>query len=532
MKILKILSYLTFTILFIGCSEDFLDVEQKSFIAETNAYNSEEEAIAAITSCYDGIKGHGMFGVAMQFVYYAMSDHTIHENKVYELLSFDADDGQIRSMYLYIYRGIAACNKFLVEIPNIKMDEKLKKRLIGEALFLRGFYNFYATIIFKEPPLILEDVLKDPPETQYGNGSREDFYEVVINDLRNAAARLPVTYGDDDVGRATKGAALAMLGKFYLYQQEWDSAYYYLDEVMQLGIYELSKPVGSTADDYINAYLCNFTPLDLYAGPTIYRAENNKESIFEVQNNNDQSYWNAYIPGYGTNGSLINAYFGVKGWRNVVPAAAFAETFESVASHPGGLDKDPRFYASIYLDGDTLEYYTTPEVGEDEIYKWSAHSNAINWQGYGLKKYLYPILNAPSWPYVDPNNWRVIRYADILLMFAEVNLQLGNQADADLYFNMIRDRAGMPTKSNIDKDDIIFERSVEFCFEILRVFDLIRWSGAYDIDPSDDLPGEDDWADPSEIILNFTKDKHEFMPIPRDDIDINGGKLKQNPGWE
>jgi len=519
-------------VLFTGCSEDFLDVEQKSFIAESNAYNSEEEAIAAITSCYDGIKGHGMFGVAMQFVYYAMSDHTIHENKVYEAMSYDASDGQIRSMYLYIYRGVAACNKILLEIPNIEMDENLKSRLIGEALFMRGLYNFYATIIFREPPLILEDVLDDPPETQYGNGSREEFYRVIVSDLKEAIERLPETYPDADVGRATKGAAMAQLGKFYLYQQKWDSARIYLEEVIKLGIYELSMPAGETEEDYINAYLCNFTPRDLSAGPNVYPAENNTESVFEVQNNNDQGYWNQYIPGYGGNGSLIHAYFGTNGWRNVVPAAAFAEQYETPAAHPSGIDRDPRFYASIYLDGDTLAYFQEPPADAAVVYKYSQHSNAINWQGYGLKKYLYPVYNAPSSPYVDPNNWRVIRYADVLMMYAEASLQLGNQADADKYFNMIRARAGMPEKTNITKNDIIFERSIEFCFEVSRVFDLIRWSGAYDITPGDDMAGEDDWAVPADIIPNFIAGKHEYMPIPRDDIDINGGKLKQNPGWE
>ncbi len=532
---MKNISYIiSFVLLlaFSACSEDFLDIEQKSAIAESNAFNSEEEAIAAITSCYDGIKGAGLYGVDLQFLYYAMSDHSIHENAVYERMTFDASDGRVQAMWTYIYRGIAACNKILLELPGIKMDENLKDRLRGEALFLRGLYNFYATIIFKEPPLVLEDVLNDPPETQYANSPREEFYNVIPADLLEAASLLPVTYGPDDLGRATRGAALAQLGKFYLYQQKWDSAYYYLGEVIDLGVYSLSMPRGNDSSDYIKAYLCNFTALNLatFAGNT-YIAENNQESVLEVQNNNDQTYWNRYIPGYGCNGSVYSTYFGITGWRNVVPTADFAEQFETTTTHPTGMNRDPRFYASIYLDGDSLEYFKAPTDADPVYYDWKVHSNANYWEGYGLKKYCFPVYNYESAPYVDPNNWRIIRYADVLMMYAEAALQLDNQNEADQYFNMIRERAGMPAKTNITKDDIIVERSIEFCFECLRVFDLIRWSGAYDIDPSDDVPGEDDWANPSDYIQDFISGRHEFMPIPRAEIDINGGKLEQNPGW-
>jgi hypothetical protein len=116
-------------------------------------------------------------------------------------------------------------------------------------------------------------------------------------------------------------------------------------------------------------------------------------------------------------------------------------------------------------------------------------------------------------------------------MLAEAAYQKGITGEAELHLNTVRSRVGLAPVSGITKEDIINERLQEFGFECLRCFDLIRWSGASDINPDDDLPGEDEWADPQSLIENFVKGKNEFWPIPKSDIDINGGKLLQNEGW-
>jgi hypothetical protein len=459
-----------------------------------------------------------------------MSDFTIHENSGLENL----DGSQASSHYTYVYRGVAACNKLLSELPGIEIrDKNLKERYYGEIYFLRGLYNFYGTILFKEPPLLLEDVLNDPPETQYGNTPREQIYPAIAKDLRNAIKRLPEQYPEEDIGRATKGAALAQLGKFYLYIQEWDSAYHYLGKVKELGIYELIQPQAETPEDYIEAYRSNFCPVDRNVKNRVYKAENNKESVFEVQYTNNPQHWNKYLPGYGNDGSMMHAYFGINGWRNIVPTKAFVnEHFKDLPSHPVGLTKDPRFYASIYVNGDTIE--TNPRnTDETWIFDHQSDANLGIWQGYGQKKYLFPVHQLPTTPYDDPNNWRLIRYADVLLMVAEAAFQLGKNDEAANNLNMVRARAGLPgiDAASISKEDIIRERNVELCFECSRALDIIRWSGAYDINPGNDVSGEDEWSDPESLINNFVADKHIFLPFPQAEININGGKLKQNNKW-
>ncbi len=520
MKNLKYLLFLTF--LLSGCGKEWLEVEPQNNLTSSLYYKTQQDAIAAVTAAYDPVKSNGLFGVDFQLMFYALDDRVIFENPNYENILFHSNDPLVADMYMYLYRGIYRTNMALEKIPDIHMDPALKNRLLGEVKFLRALYNFYLRIVFNDPPLVTK-VITSIDEGALPNSTPEEFWAQIEQDLLDAIEVLPETYDDQNIGRATKGAAMALLGKSYLYQQSWAEAKEYLGRVISSGVYHLTMPRKNDSLDYVNAYLCNFTSNPLPAGDGgTYEAENNSESVFEVQNNNDPTYWNYYIPGYGCNGSLVSAYFSANGWRNIAPTAAFARQFEKAPSgHPAHLILDPRRYGSLFAVGDTVEYrpgYQWYNMGFDP----KVHANPLIAQGYGVRKYYFPLYaDTPEAPFNDPNNWRIIRYADVLLMYAEAEYHLnGSTPEALDAINRIRERAGMAPVAEVTPEVIIHERDIELGLECDRFHDLVRWSL---------LP--DPWVNPEEMIIGYQKGKTEYLPIPIDEITKSKGLLKQNPGW-
>lgn len=511
-----------------GCGEDYLYLENKNAVTTGNFYRTERDASDALIAAYSPLGWRGFNGNTFQFLFYSLDDRLIHENAQYELYIFKADDGRVGSLYYDLFKGVYRCNILLQHLPDIPMAEETKKLYYGQLHFLRGFYYFYLASIFNAPPLVT--YATEDPNIKYANTPQHQIYDFVENEFRSAIDELPWLWTKpEDIGRATRGAALAMLGKTYLYQQVWDSASYYLKILIDQGPHDLMMPPESNADsvDYVYAYLCNFSPFDLKSSQKTYKAENNKESVFSVQFNDGFTTWGHYWnPGWQNDGSLFSAYFGINGWRNVVPTRKMAEQYESVTNHPAGLKKDPRFYASIFSPGDIIDqwypnkpdYYLVP-------FKIGIHNLTAISQGYGLKKYCYPVhLANPAAPFQDPNNWRSLRFSDVLLMFAEAEYHLNPSSSEGLAaLNRVRARAGMPALSALTKEAIIHERDVELAFECLRFFDLVRWG----------KPDEKNvvWAKPEDYITNFVPGRSEFLPIPISEINVMEGMLKQNPGW-
>jgi len=506
-----------------GCSEEWLEIEPQNVLTSSQFYRNDADALAATTSAYDPLHSVGLYALNYQFIFYSHDDRILIEFPLWNDLMFkSSEQSRIFPMYEYLFRGVYRTNMVLENVPGIDMDESLKQRLVAEAKFLRAFYYFNLRIFFNEPPLVLR-VIKVVEESKLPNTPAAEIWAQIEADLQDAIAVLPETYGTDDVGRATKGAALAMLGKTYLYQQKWEQATETLGQVMDRGVYQLSMPAGTDSIDYVNAYLSNFTPEAMPAGDGgTYQAENNSESVFEIQNNGDPTWWNKYIGGYGTNGTMLSAYFSIIGWRNIAPTSEFVDQFEEApVDHPAGLKYDPRRYASVYAEGDTIE----TREGLDhynEPFDPTKHVNLIISQGYQVRKYLYPLHSESlDSPYVDPNNWRVIRYADVLLMYAEAEYQAhGSTPVAMAAINQVRARAGMPPVTEVTPEVIMHERDVEFGLECTRFHDLVRWSK---------LPTP--WVDPADMVSGYVTGKNEYLPIPLPEITKMEGLLKQNPGW-
>ncbi|MGC9343893.1 MAG: RagB/SusD family nutrient uptake outer membrane protein, partial [Bacteroidales bacterium] len=427
------------------------------------------------------------------------------------------DIHRIREIYSYMYKGVYRTNLALEKIPSIDMDEDLKQRLLGEAKFLRGLYHFYVSTVYGYPPLI--EFVPQDLNIQYENATREEFLTSITRDLREAAAVLPETYNDSNLGRATKGAAYGFLGRTFLYHQQWDSAKYYLQKVVELedkGVYGLMQPQGNDPKDWIYAFQCNFSALDLTSpSGNTYDSENNMESIFEIQFH--YGGWEVWEGGWQADGSITCLYFGPDGYKNLIPTAEYVSQFEEApASHPAGLEYDPRRYATIYEEGDTITYL--PELNRNPV-AWNhrQHTNLGITEGYGWEKYFNPTHFSNN----GPTNLKLMRYSEILLMLAEAEYHLNGSTELAVNsLNKVRERVGLDPVSEVTPEVIMHERDVEFGFEWHRFFDCVRWSL---------LP--DPWVNCEELMEGFVRGKNEYLPIPQYEINLSGGTLKQNPGW-
>jgi hypothetical protein len=514
----KIFITILFTgLVFIFSCEEFLDIKPKNTINEANYYQNEQEAIEAITACYDPLKHPGGFNVNYFFVFTTFSDRGVHEQQTWNLFNISADESRIRDLFARHYKGVYRTNLALEKIPSIEMDADLKARLLAEAKFLRAVYHFYAHVVFRQPPLI--EFVPQDLNIEYENAEWDEFLASISRDLREAAAVLPETYDDSNLGRATKGAAYGFLGRTFLYHQEWDSAKFYLQKVVDLadkGVYGLMQPQGNHPEDWIYAYQSNFSALDLEStSGNVYNGENNKESIFEIQFH--YGGWEVWEGGWQADGSITCLYFGPDGYKNLIPTAEYVEQFENAPTdHPAGLEYDPRRYATIYEEGDTINYL--PELDRPPVaWNYKLHTNLGITEGYGWQKYFNPCHFSNN----GPTNLKLMRYSDILLMLAEAEYHLNGSTDLALSsLNAVRERVGLNPVTAVTPEAIIHERDVEFGFEWHRFFDVVRWSL---------LP--EPWTNPEELMEGFQKGKNEYLPIPQYEIDLSGGKLKQNPGW-
>ena len=318
--------------------------------------------------------------------------------------------------------------------------------------------------------------LDETPQTlieyDYGRTPVADVYTQIIKDLSDAEAALPVSYGVADIGRATSGAAKSLLGKVYLTQKRYADAAAKLKEVIDLSTYAL---------------------LPNYADLFVAANKNSKESIFEVQYKKGNigegsGFANSYAP--ENSGNAVIAF---GGGGNNHPTPDLANSYEAT---------DPRKNVSL-----ASSYINSSGAKVDYYY---------------IKKYADPpVVSGDS-----GDDWYVLRYADVLLMYAEALNETGKPADALPYLNQVRKRVGLADKTTTVQADLRLaieqERRVELAFEGHRWFDLVRTGRA--------LPILQAKATAIGIKTALTENNLIF-PIPQSQIDINPTKIKQNPGY-
>lgn len=565
-KFLKIA--LAFLMIFaVSCSEDFLETENKNQLTVENFYQTQQDFWMGLNSLYTPLADNGMFGLQWQLLFNSFDDRVLFETTGFDMLNINASTSNISAVWRALYFGMYRTNVFIAMMNERQEVEGLtntmRNNYLAQARALRGAYLFYLVTLFREPIFYDENSVPTDLVANLTNGKPEEFWNLLKEDFLFGIENnhLPDQYASDDVGRITIGAARSMLGKAMLYKhyhyyvrngqkgsqgdvEDLKLARELFQTVTSSGTYQLIQPKEpKTPLDYTQALLSNTSWVTLPAGDNTYPSENNRESVWEVQYN-DERLGAGWLPGWQWSGSLNSAYFSAhpSSFRNLEAHPDLFEAFETEGA-PEGFDRDPRAYATLYLDGDQLDFrpgmpYTNTTYRSGIHNKRVANSRGLidypgthPSRGFGLKKYYYPVYSEKDAPKNDPTNIRIIRYADVLLMYAEVTFLLNeNTGEGLAALNQVRERVDMPPVSSLTREAIIHERDVELALEGLRWHDLLRWG----MDP--------EWGINMNQILNrqlgpngdgsfFVQGKHEYLPIPLNEINKHEGQLKQNPGW-
>lgn len=491
--ILAILVTLT-VFLFPRC-EKFLDEELKGQRSDQQSFESAEDAELFLTGAYNILT----FAVADNRIWVfgdIASDDAAKggiagdqaDIGLIDDFNVSTDNGNLETVWSIYYEGVSRANKLLDNIDGINMDEERKSQIIGEAKFLRAYFYYWLTNIYGDIPVHV--TTPTPQEMQKAATPIYNIQtEVIIPDLIDAAARLPESFTGADLGRAGKYAALALLGKMYLFVENWGKAEETLRQVEEVQLFELEK-----------VYRYNFE----------YATKDNPEIIFAVQHLSGQNPWL---------GNRLNQWFAPRaenGYGFDVPTQSFVDEFEMTTDSV----YDPRL---DYTVGQAGQAWFNDTVMFDP--EWSP-------TGYMQKKYLQPQSEVPLELKADGQlNYVFIRYADVLLMLAEALNEGGNSGAAVDYVNLVRTRAResylyddkLPGYGNIPpgllppvegggqvqaRNAIRHERRVELGFEFHRYFDVIRYGPEYANQVFQDKPN-----------FNYEKDKH--FPIPQSELDTN-----------
>jgi hypothetical protein len=415
-----------------------------------------------------------------------------------------------------LYTVIHRANTVIKYAPGVTDNTTLRDRNVGEAKFFRGWALFELVSLWGPAPMYLEPVTES---NQFQPRAPEaNMYDQIIKDLTDAAAALPPNYPDEDRGRVTKGAANAMLGRVQMQKGDYGAAKTALLAVKNSGEYALNNI------PYTNNFL--------------EETEFNKESIWEAvffENKPNTFNWGGATGSNGDDpsqaqGTVRNQEYSPIAWRNLIPSNRYLNEFENTAT--GATKTDPRFAWSVYQTGDLYNNGAAVLTDPDQ----NGNSSVVNGvtKKISWRKFMIIYKHGKGGDRAGGgNNQRIIRYAEVLLMLAECENELGNTGPAVGYLNDVRDRTGvnMPhyptpqfptgTKDQVTKA-IMHEKTVELGDEEVRNRDILRWrkKGYFTTDP----------------LSYFKKGRDELLPIPQQEIDNNpqlaaGGINKQNGGY-
>lgn len=576
--------------------EDQLDIEQKGVIPSEKFYQTDADAEAALVAAYEGFMcnvvgrnhdggGPGIYtpykiitNMCGDDVLYASGNYGDHEfSGMLNEFRYDAEAEVPKFMYTGLYLSVYTCNLVTDHFQNAA-DTPVKKRCVAEARVLRAFDYFLLANLWNNPPFI-DHVLagtdlpyncnKDPENPM----DHKQLIQWVAKECEEAAADLDERKGTDDKDGAvkvTKGFAWALAGKAYLFAGEYDKAKTALKKVIDSGKYAL-------------------VPGDRYMDNFHIEGDGNEEKVFEInfEYNAGKGAWAGMIQ--RSSWMESNAW----NWR----AGSFVKSPQSVYSGIdgwGGLGVPQWFGDEFHAnDGDSYRFKATLKHIDDAVYKMEYADPALNAMSVeekmkskevGINDPVQGLYDNSFWlafkqiirkadtdgnKYGDNirlNNYVVMRYAEVLLNYAEACLNTGDQSEAKKYINMIQERAGSKTISQtVDMDVLKREKSYELWLEGCRWFDVMRWKDAKAIERLKNVgsdcphvfdklfraPKADDrkvtWEHGTEansrfytvstsaakdagFEVGFKEGKHEFFPYPQTVKDKNPN-LEQNPGW-
>ncbi len=487
---IKNLLLLFITVFFTNsCGDEFINVDAFDENSE-DFFNSEADYNAALIGAYDLLQSTYLNVMLGEIA----SDNTLAGGEsatdvpgiqeVDDMIHTPLNE-DLRNIWSWMFAGVNRAN-YILEFKD-KTDFTGKEAIIAQATFLRAYYYFELVKWFGDVPLAVDKRLLFGDQDVVERTPKAEVYAQIEIDLQFAAANLP--YVQTETGRITKGAAQALLGKAYLFQNKFAEAAVVLDDLIANGPYDLITDYSTMFEN---------------------DNENNIESVFEVQ----------YIDVEGAGFGCLQCSEG-----NV------AVGFNGIRNYTG-----PLFDSGFSFNVPTQKVVDAFEVGDVrkdvailDITAWANQNSGVSFvegyehTGYYNRKYIARKgdLNVGDANLTNPNNYRAIRFADVLLMAAEANNRKPSSEDskAQGYLNRVRNRAFGGTENQIMvsgaalTDAIANERQLELVGEGHRFFDLVRTGRA-----AQEIPG-------------FTPGKHEVFPIPSIEIELAGNRWSQNPGY-
>ena len=506
----KIFCYVLLGLLCAGCQKE-LDLQNPNAKTIDLYWKTADDAQLGVNAIYNSLIQDGTYMRMFPALTDVRGDDFTGDSPWGDLVqvgkfSIPSISGPVQWIWATHYQMVWRANQVIINVPAIAMDEDLKKRIIGQARFLRGLAFFNLANTYKAVPVPIE-LPTDKSKYNTPTATDDVLWNQIIEDFKAAKAALPATYaglsGPDagQVGRATKGAATGMLGKAYLYKKRWPEAAAEFNELIngdQKGKYSLMPNFRDNFKETV---------------------ENNAESLFEVQFGQPDAVGGT-IMNYGgepnANWKQVSSTgrtyaMDGYGYSDFLPTRWIYNEFKAEKTIAG--KSDPRLLATIASfepdDNSTTVYGNPWPFAQTMIYPRKYTHDGLNWPGNDDQE------NSGI-------NYRVMRYADVLLMYAEALNETGATADAYSYIQQVRTRAGLPdlstTKPGMNqtqmREQIAHERALEFSVESMRINDIIRWGWLYDAAKLTELRAHDpDFAS--------WRPGKEYLPIPLSDLNVN-----------
>lgn len=541
----KIYLKLIIGVLFLfSCDKDFLDIQNPNDLNSASFWSSEEELQMGLVATYAALQLDGMLGGSAAIQHPVRSDvgrpNNWNDNaKGLNTLTFNENTQIVTSRWRDAYIGIYRANQVLAKINDLDLSTNIRNQIEAEAKFLRGFfyyslyrgYNNGSVIIHTSAPEMRDEFYKKPSPAS-------EVYSLILQDLEFAYQNLPQSYDDSsDLGRVTWGAATAMLGKLHINAQNYDIAKGYFKEIIDSNIYSLVADIGDNFDE---------------------EHEFNSESIFEVAFSIEAKTGTSYGAKDGPTGSeATSRAIGLAttqggGYRTVMPSYYMTMLFRNDimdmtnpinASRTGSAPYSIRSSVSLAIadDDNTTLYQRSSENG-------GAYNNS---EASYLKKFQNWKLERESDQSISGINERVIRLADVMLLYSECILEVDGAtgySDALEYVNKVRTRAGVVplAEADYDADSLMehimwVERPLELMFEghDIRWEDLTRWGKVkeqyerlaskkyvmiakvlYEYDPTihSALTPIKEFVEAANV---YSPEAHDYFPIPSAELNSN-----------
>jgi starch-binding outer membrane protein, SusD/RagB family len=490
---LKYILFLIPVFSIVSCQK-FLKEDLQGIYTSATFYKTQDQAVMAINSAYNDLLFNNTDNCIWVFGDVA-SDDAVKGSLAGDQLDIQyidqftavSSNSELQNIWLRYYDAIIRANIVLYYVPDISMTESLKAQILGEAKFIRAYMYFNLVNIFGSIPLKLKPPLSSA-DINIAKSSVDNVYNQIENDLTDAIAVLPATYTAADIGRATKGAALGLLAKAYLYEGKNAEVLTTIQAIDALGLYSL-MPV----------YRENFQAA----------TQSNHESLFEIHHKSGQS------PALG---NYLNQNFAPRG-DSIYSGYAFDAPTQNFVNEFEVADTvvDPRLDYSVGRPG--AKWIN----GESFIPSWSPTT-------YISKKHIQPYSEVPNATADGNLSYVYLRYADILLFKAEALNELGQTAEALVPLNLVRKRAResylydkkiagygavpvnlLPDITSTNQQEvrtaIHHERRVELGLEFHRFFDLMRYGK--------------EAAEAAFSGTNFKYDVNRYFPIPLSEQDNN-----------